>query len=66
MSIFFSGELRRHSFAASYPPRPQPDPPPGYRSPSVPPYSDEPPQYPDDPPPPYPGPPLPTKDYESA
>ena len=61
----FSGEFRRHSSAASYPPRPQVDPPPGYRSPSIR-YLDEPPEYPDDPPPPYPGPPLPKKDYDSA
>jgi len=60
------GEFRRHSSAASYPPRPRPDPPPGYQSPLIPPYSEDPPQYPDDPPPPYPGPPLPTKDYDSA
>ena len=62
----FVGEFRRHSSAASYPPRPRPDPPPGYQSPLIPPYSEDPPQYPDDPPPPYPGPPLPTKDYDSA
>ena len=45
ISLLFSGEFRRHSSVASYPTRPQLEPP-EYRPPSVVGYSDEPPAYP--------------------
>ena len=42
MLYIFAREFRRHSSVASYPPRPRPDPPPGYQSSLIPPYSEDP------------------------